>query len=136
MNYASVSDVKLYRNLNTFATPQTKLKLEFVTAQNNRTRKPYVCKAEPFNDMGHLNCSLEWENGKKPSNYKQYEDIINKELWGDKMMSRIESYLVQKPDWEYSAKFFKTKSKKKQDNVFRYYLPDVFVRIDLNNFNY
>lgn len=107
---------------------QKPLKLQFVTPTNNRQRKPYVCKAEPFNDMGHVNCYLEWKNNKKPKNYEAYEKIINEELYS-KVRDHVESYT---PHSKHFAIFFRPKSKNKFDNIFRYYLSDVFVRIDLN----
>ena len=110
-------------------------RLQFVTPRTNKTRKPYVCKAEPFNDMGHLNWVLEWKNNKKPANHKQYEEIIDQELFA-KFKQKVVDYYVQESGDKYAARFFKTRSKNKSSNVFRYYLSDVFVRIDLNTLNY
>lgn len=110
---------------------QKPLKLQFVTPNNNRQRKPYVCKAEPFNDMGHINWHLKWKNNKKPTNYEAYEKIINKELLS-KVRDNVESYTFPKNHWKHFALFFRPKSKNKFDNIFRYYLSDVFVRMDLN----
>ena len=111
------------------------LQLKPVSPETNNSKKPYVCKAEPFNDMGHCNCFLEWKNNEKPPNYKKYETIIEKELW-DKVDKNVVSYIEKKKGEKYGAQFFKTKSNSKSDNIFRYYLADVFVRIDLNNLNY
>lgn len=110
---------------------QKPLKLQFVTPTNNRQRKPYVCKAEPFNDMGNLNWRLEWKNNKKPTNYEAYEKIINKEL-RSKIDKNVESYTFPKNHRKHGFLFFRPKSKNKFDNIFRYYLSDVFVRMDLN----
>ena len=109
-------------------------KLKFVTPHDNRQKKTYVCNVRPFNDMGNVNWNAKWEDKKKPTNFKAYETIIYKEVQS-KVNENVKSYIVQKEGWEFSAQYFKTKSKKKSDNVFRYYLGDVFVRIDLNNFN-